>query len=166
MGLSRPGKLMAIGCARKGKPSAIILGCCAALLASATSVRAGGPGSIHWKHLENAQLKLDEKPPLKWNVYQPEKKKNANLVLVLLGRRYLQLDIKAKIVYAVFPTDLESQGGDLESDDLAKPDRVIPSTDWSIRDVGPAELIRVTLGDYGRVLEVSLAHLPDMRPFY
>jgi hypothetical protein len=135
-------------------------------LVSATSIRGGSPGSIHWKHLENAQLKLDGRPPLKWNVYQPEKKKGGNLVLVLLGRRYLQLDIRAKVVYAVFPTDLESLGGDLESDDLARPDRVIPSTDWSMRDIGPAELIRVTLGDYGRALEVSLAHPPDMRPFY
>jgi hypothetical protein len=32
--------------------------------------------------------------------------------------------------------------------------------------VGPAELVRLTLGDYGRVLEVSLPHLPDLRPFY
>jgi hypothetical protein len=166
MGVSHPGNLMATNCVRPWKRPTVILGCCAAILASATSIRAGGPGSIHWKHLENAQLKLDGKPPLKWNVYQPEKKKNANLVLVLLGRRYLQLDIKAKVVYSVFPTDLESQGGDLESDDLANPSRVIPSTDWTIRDVGPAELVRLTLGDYGRVLEVLLAHPPDMRPFY
>jgi len=43
---------------------------------------------------------------------------------------------------------------------------VIPSSDWTQRDVGPAELYRLTLGDYGRVLEVSLPHMPDLRGFY
>jgi hypothetical protein len=27
-------------------------------------------------------------------------------------------------------------------------------------------LYKFTLGDYGRVLEVSLPHMPDLRPFY
>ena len=111
-------------------------------------------------------MKLDDKPPLTWNVYQPDKKKDANLVLVLLGRRYLMLDTKAKLVYEVSPAQLQAQGKDLESDNLALPARLIPSTDWTLRDVGPAESIRLTLGDYGRVLDVQLPHLPDMRAFY
>jgi hypothetical protein len=35
-----------------------------------------------------------------------------------------------------------------------------------MHDVGPAESIKLTLGDYGRVLEVQLPHMPDMRAFY
>ena len=142
----------------------VLSGC--ALACSRTATAAGNAGRIHWKMLPDAQLKLDDKPPLTWNVYQPEKKKNSPLILVLLGRRYLFLDYKAKLVYAVLPSDLQSQGNDFESDDLAIPDHLIPSTEWSVRDVGPAEQIRLTLGDYGRVLEVSLAHMPDLRPFY
>jgi hypothetical protein len=127
---------------------------------------------VHWKPLDMAQLKLDDKAPLKWNVYQPDKKdkkdkkRDSNLVLVLLGHRYLMLDTKARLIYAVPMSDLQPQGTDFESGDLAQETREIPSTDWTERDVGPAELYRFTLGDYGRVLEVSLPHMPDLRPFY
>ena len=127
---------------------------------------------VHWKPLDMAQLKLDDKAPLKWNVYQPDKKdkkdkkRDSNLVLVLLGHRYLMLDTKARLVFAVAVSDLQPQGTDFESGDLAQQTREIPSTDWTERDVGPAELYRFTLGDYGRVLEVSLPHMPDLRPFY
>jgi hypothetical protein len=135
--------------------------------ASTDSVR------VHWKALEMAQLRLDDKTPLKWNVYQPDKKdnkkdkkKDSDLVLVLLGHRYLMLDTKARLVYMVPLSDLQAQGKDFESGDLAQQARLIPSTDWTQRDVGPAELYRLTLNDYGRVLEVSLPHMPDLRPFY
>jgi hypothetical protein len=128
---------------------------------------------LHWKYLEMGQLRLDDKAPLKWNVYQPDKKdnkkdkkKDSDLVLVLLGHRYLMLDTKARLVYLVPLSELQPQGADFESGDLAQQSRVIPSTDWTERDVGPAELIRLTLGDYGSVLEVSLPHMPDLRPFY
>jgi len=106
---------------------------------SSTAGQTGAPTDsvrVHWKVLEMAQVRLDDKAPLKWNVYQPDKKdnkkdkkKDSDLVLVLLGHRYLMLD-------------------------------------WTQRDFGPAELYRLTLGDYGSVLEVSLPHMPDLRPFY
>jgi hypothetical protein len=123
-------------------------------------------GRIHWKQLPDAQLKLDGKPPLTWNVYQPDKKKQSSLVLVLLGHRYLALDTKAKLVYVVFPNDLHAVGNDFETDDLMQDSRRIPSTEWIVRDVGPAESIKLTLGDYGRTLEVQLPHLPDLRGLY
>lgn len=110
-------------------------------------------------------MKLDDKTPLAWNVFQPAKKdkKKTNLVLVLLGHRYLMLDTKARLVYQVPLADLQADGQDFETGELAQPARIVPSTDWSDRDVGPAELIQLTLGDYGRVLEVELPHPIDFR---
>ncbi|MGB0036594.1 MAG: hypothetical protein WBP79_14080, partial [Candidatus Acidiferrales bacterium] len=134
------------------------------------SLAAAGEGvRIHWKLVPLARVKLDEKVPLKWNVYQPEKtdkKKDPAIILVLLGRRYLALDIKSRIVYTVQLADLEAHGADFETDDPANQDRVLPSSDWMVRDIGTAQLVRVTLGDYGRTLEVQLPHRPDMRAFY
>jgi hypothetical protein len=124
---------------------------------------------IHWSQLGDAQLKLDSKPPLGWAVYQPDKKtrkKGTDLLLVLVGHRYMMLDVKSKLAYQVLPADIHAQGSDFESDDLAKKENLIPTTEWSIRDVGPAELIRFTLGDYGRVLDVSISHPPDLTSFY
>lgn len=141
----------------------------AAISTPALCAAAGDSGRIHWKQLPDAQLKLDGKPPLAWNVYQPDKKKESNLILVLLGHRYLALDTKAKQVYVVFPNDLHAVGKDFETDGadgLMPASRLIPTTEWTFRDVGPAESIKVTLEDYGRVLEVDLPHMPDLRGLY
>jgi hypothetical protein len=116
---------------------------------------------VLWEPVEQGHVKLDDKTPITWNLLQPNKKTNkkaANLVLVLLGRRYLMLDMRAMLVYAVVPGDLQAQGNNFESDDLAQESRLIPSADWLVRDVGPEELIRVRLGDYDRVLQVELSH--------
>jgi hypothetical protein len=129
--------------------------------------RASGDAErIHWKSVAVAQVKLDDKTPLAFNVYRPEKKKDSHFVLVLLGRRYIELDIKAKLAYNVPLTDLRKNGSDLESDNFAVPARLLQTSDWTVRDVGPAEQIRLVLGDYGRLLQVDLPHPPDMRAFY
>jgi hypothetical protein len=129
--------------------------------------------------VSQALVKVDDKTPLRWNVYQPSKsdkppgkekdkenKKDPEMVLVLIGRRYLLLDVKGKLVYGVQLADLEAKGLDFESADLLQPDRIVPSSDWSVRDIGPAESIRLTLGDYGAILDVQVSHPPDMRAFY
>lgn len=125
--------------------------------------QADDTGDFHWKPVEGAQVKLDDKIPLAWNVFQLEKKKQSNFVLILLGRRYLLLDTKAKLVYLVFPTDIYAQGDAFDSGELAVASRVIPSTSWSDRDIGPAEEYKLTLGDYGRTLSVQLPHPLDIR---
>jgi len=124
-------------------------------------------GQIHWKPVERGQVRLDDKQPLKTAVYQPDKsQKKPNLVLILLGHRWLALDTKTKTVYQVMPVDLQAQGADFETGDVFTSDRLVPSKDWSERDVGPGERIRLTLNDYGRALEIMLPHPPDLRAFY
>jgi len=141
---------------------------CATALACTNAAGAGGDADrIHWRQLTDSQLKLDGKPPITWNIYVPEKShKKSNLVLVLLGHRYLAIDFKAKLVYQVLPTDLQAQGKDFESGDLFGEERLIPSDSWTVRDVGPAELIKFTLKDYGREVQLFLRHTPDLRAFY
>jgi hypothetical protein len=134
-------------------------------IAIMTSAYAQGE-RVHWKPVNLAQIKLDDKTPLAFNVYRPDKKKESHLVLILLGRRYIELDIKAKLAYSVPFTDVHKTASDLESDNFAVSRRVLATSDWSVRDVGPAELIKLTLGDYGRILTVELPHPPDMRAFY
>jgi hypothetical protein len=122
---------------------------------------------IHWKQVDESEVKLDGKPPIGSNVYLPDKKsKKKDIVLVLLGHRYLMLDTKSHLVYLIFLSDIQKQGDDIETADLADPSHIIPSTDWTSRDVGPAQLIKLTLGDYNRVLEVELPHPVDLRGLY
>ena len=140
--------------------------------ASQASSNSDSAERLHWKVLDQAQVKLDDKTPLAWNVYQPDKKdkkngrKASNLVLLLLGHRYLMLDLEGRLAYEVPRGSLQARGTDFESEDPPLDARLIPSADWTLRDVGPAELIHLTLEDYGRALQVSLPHPPDLRPFY
>jgi hypothetical protein len=124
-------------------------------------------GHILWKPVERGQVKLDDKQPLKTAMYQPEKsEKKPNLVLILLGHRWLALDLKTRLVYQVLPADLQPRGPDLESGDLFTSERLIPSKGWTSRDVGPAQLIKLTLNDYGRELQLAVPHPADLRAFY
>lgn len=129
-------------------------------------------GQIHWKSVDMAQVRVDGKTPLKWNVYQPDKKdkkdkkRDSDLILVLLGHRYLMVDAKAHEVYVVPLAALHAQGADFLTDDVETDSNEIPTTEWTSHDVGPAQLYKVTLGDYNHVMEVSIPHPPDLRAFY
>jgi hypothetical protein len=139
----------------------------ASLLSAAIAGAAGDSDRIRWKQVDESEVKLDGKPPLAANVYQPDKKsKKKDFVLVLLGHRYLMLNTRDHIVYVVFLNDITKNGSDVETGDLAQPSRIIPSTAWTSHDVGPAQLIKLTLGDYDRVLEVELPHPVDLRGLY
>lgn len=127
------------------------------------AARAAEPENIHWGSVNAAQVKIDQTTPLTWGVYQAERKdkpdkKLANLVLVLVGHRYLLVDLKGKQVYEVPVSELRKQGDGFDTGDLLADSRALPTSDWTWRNVGPAELYRVTLGDYGRALEVTLPH--------
>jgi hypothetical protein len=133
---------------------------------AAAHAYAGKSGSFLWKSVDRAQIKLDDKIPLAWNIYQTTQKKEASLVLVLLGRRFIALDLKARVAYAVGPSDLRPNAADFESGDLFVESRVLPTEGWSLRDVGPAELIKLRLNDYGTNLQIELPHPPDLRGLY
>lgn len=151
------------------KQAAAVAAWLAVLLTTGAVVRAGGSEKIQWESVDGAQVKIDEKVPLTWNAYQvskKDKKKYGELVLVLLGHRYILFDTKAKLAYEVEGSDLQKDGDNLQSGDLRETSRQIPSIDWNMRDVGPEELIQVKLEDYGRQISVSIPHPPDLRAFY
>ncbi len=133
----------------------------ATFISAPTSLRAAEDSSvIHWTEVPGAQVKIGGKVPIMWNLYQPDKKekKKDNLVLVLLGRRYVLLDTKGRLAYEVKLSALHAMGKDFTSDDLTATSRMIPTSDWSVRDVGPSEMVGLTFGDYGGVLEVQVPH--------
>jgi hypothetical protein len=145
---------------------AVFLLCCAVLGPEGIAAKGGDSDRFLWKSVPRAQCKLNDKTPLAWNVFQTEKKKEANLVLILLGRRYIVFDIKARVAYSVALSDLQPSGADFESGNLFLQSKVLPTADWSLRDVGPAELIKLKLGDYGTTLQIELPHPPDLRGLY
>jgi hypothetical protein len=108
-------------------------------------------------------MKLAGHPVRIWNIFQGDKK--GKLFLLQLGHRVLIVDIQQHIVYAPPPADFPGVSHD---DEFAgrgplPADHRIPTTDWTARDVGPAELIQITLNDYGQLLELQIPHPPDYR---
>src|SRR5271154_4109046 len=91
--------------------------CCSAVAKSTFATGADETARIHWKQVTEAQVKVDDKVPLTWNVYQPDKKskKDANLVLILLGHRYVMLDVKEKVAYEIPLSELHAQGKDFDT---------------------------------------------------
>lgn len=142
-----------------------------AFFAAPQFARADDSARIHWTSVTQAQVKVDQTTPLTWGVYQAEKKgkpdkKHSHLVLVLIGHRYLLIDLKAKHVYEVLRKKLHASGEGFKTGDLITSSRLIPTSDWMWRNVGPAEMYRIKLGDYGRVLQITLPHVYLISPYY
>jgi hypothetical protein len=124
---------------------------------------ASAGGNIRWKPVPGAQLKLAGRPVKTWNLYQGDKK--GRLFLLQLGHRVLILDLQQHVIYEPPPADFPavSHDDEFEGRGPLPADRRVPAIDWYTRDIGPAELIRFTLNDYGQSLELQLPHMPDFR---
>ncbi len=133
------------------------------LLALASLPRAFAANKpIIWKTIDKAILEVSgRKPPKTWSVLEDEKKKTR--VLVQLDNRYLVLDAKTKQVFEISPAQVQPHGKNFQSVDPSETERALPSTDWDMRDLGPAERIEVRLTDDNTTLDVQLPHPLDLR---
>jgi hypothetical protein len=117
---------------------------------------------IIWKPIDNAILEITgRKPPKNWSVLEDDKQKSR--VLVQLDNRYLMLDAKTKQVFEMSPSQIQPHGKNFQSADPSRTERALPSTNWDMRDLGPAERIEVLLTDDNTKLDVQLPHPLDLR---
>lgn len=129
---------------------------------SAAPLARAAKKDIIWKPIERAILEVTgRKPPKTWSVLQDEKKKSR--VLVQLDDRYLVLDAKTKQVFEISATEVQPHGKNFQSVDPSGSERPVPSTDWDMRDLGPAERIEVRLLTDNTTLNVQLPHPLDLR---
>jgi hypothetical protein len=140
-----------------------ILLCLLIALLAAAMLSASGPANIHWKPFPGALLKLGGYQVKFWDLYQGDKK--GKLFLLKLGHRVLILDLQQQQIYEAPAADFPAVSRDEEFQGRgpSATDRRVPTIDWTLRDVGPAELVRVTLNDYGQTLELQIPHPPDYR---
>jgi len=131
---------------------------------TALTAAAAAADKLVWKPLENAVLKIDERPAKIWNVYRAEKR--GHLLLVTLGRRFLLLDVKERHIYELDPAKFERKDKELLWHEADKPARPLATEEWVVRDAGRARRIRARLADEGRVLEVQVPIQANLRGFY
>ncbi len=140
--------------------------------------------TVTWKPVPLAMLRVDDRPAKTWQVYRAEKRKQ--FVLVQLGARFLMLDVEARTVHELDPATLARKDDLLEwqdatgstasgpenakGADTTKPGhpakKLLPSADWTMRDVGPMLRITFRLTTEGRAFNVQLPIQPDLRKFY
>jgi hypothetical protein len=167
---------------------ALAKACLAILVLAFVSSALAAPEKLLFKTVRMAVLKLDGRPAKIWNVFvAPEQQ---HRVLLQLGSRFLMLNTNDREVLEVPADSLRLNGRDIvwdrsrpaaaeakkpEGDPAAakpaatgpvKVETPLASTDWSIRDVGPARMIRLRLTAEGRQLEVQLPIQPDLRILY
>lgn len=117
---------------------------------------------IIWKPDDRAILEVSgRKPPKNWSIFEDEK--NKARVLVQLDGLYLVVDAKTKQVFEIAASQIQPHGKNFQSIDPSQTQRAVPSTDWDMRDLGPAERIEVRLTNDNTLLDVQLPHPLDLR---
>jgi hypothetical protein len=135
-----------------------IAGLCLALIGVS---HAADKEKIVWKPIPDAILQVDSRAPKIWNVFQPGKKFDP--LLLQLGSRYLVIYVRNMEVYEIKPDQLEHKGEDLLWREADKPAKPIATSDWSIKDVGSASRILVKLAGEGRMIDIQIPQMPDLR---
>jgi hypothetical protein len=131
------------------------------LPALAAASRAADKEKVVWKPIGDAILQVDSRAPKEWNVFQPGKKFDP--LLLQIGSRYLVIYVRNEEIYELKPEQLQHKGDDLlwrETDKSAKP---LPTSDWSTKDVGSASRILVKLSAEGRLIDIQIPQMPDLR---
>ena len=128
---------------------------------------------VVWKRLTTALLHVDGRAPKIWELYMPAEKKKSHLILVQMGARFLLLDTSAKEVFELEPSTVQRKDGALVWEDKREvpaeaqgAQRLLPTEDWVMKSVGRARQIKMRLKEEGRVIEVQLPQMPDLRGLY
>jgi hypothetical protein len=83
--------------------------------------------------------------------------------LVQLGSRYLVVYVHNMEVYEIKPQQLEHKGEELVWRESDRPEKPVPTSDWSEKDVGSAQRILLKLAAEGRMVNIEIPHMPDLR---
>ena len=116
---------------------------------------------IVWKPIPNAILQVDSRAPKIWNVFQAGKKFDP--LLLLIGSRYLVIYVRNMEIYEIKPEQLEHKGENLLWRETDKPAKPVATSDWSTKDVGSASRVLVKLAGEGRLIDIQIPQMPDLR---
>lgn len=134
------------------------------LLALASASSAAEKGTIVWKPIPDAILKVDALPVKVWNIFQAGKKNDP--LLLQLGARSLVIYVRNQKVYEIQPAKLEHKGVDLVWRESDKPSKPLATSNWDTKDAGSAWLVRVTLSAEDRRIDIQIPQMPDLRGLY
>jgi hypothetical protein len=132
------------------------------LLVFAVGARAADKSA--WKTVEGALVRIDDRAPKQWGLYHTGKKYDP--LLLQLGARVLVIYVRNQAVYELPPAKVQHKGEDLLWREADKPEKSLATTDWTLRDVGSAQRIQVKLSEEGRLIDIQVPQMPDLRGLY
>jgi hypothetical protein len=116
---------------------------------------------ITWKSIPDAVLRIDDRAPKQWSLYHAGKKYDP--LLLQLGSRVLVIYVHNQAVYEIPPAQVEHQGEDLLWREINKSVKPLATSEWSTRDIGSAWRVRVKLTEEGRLVDIQIPQMPDLR---
>ena len=132
------------------------------LLALTLSAHAGE--KVTWRPISDAVLRIDDRAPKQWSLFHAGKKYDP--LLLQLGSRVLVIYVRNQAVYEIPPAQVEHKGEDLLWREIDKPVKPLATSDWSTRDIGSAWRVRVKLTEEGRLVDIQIPQMPDLRGLY
>jgi hypothetical protein len=139
------------------------LGDFAALLLGLT-LAAHAAEKVTWKPIADAVLRIDDRAPKQWSLFHAGKKYDP--LLLQLGSRVLVIYVRNQAVYEILPAHFEHKGENLMWREADKPEKPLATSDWSMRDIGSAWRVRVKLTEEGRLVDIQIPQMPDLRGLY
>jgi hypothetical protein len=130
------------------------------------AITLGAPAAdqITWKPITDAVLRIDDRAPKQWSLYHAGKKFDP--LLLQLGTRVLVIYVRNRMLYEIPPAQITHKGDDLLWRETDKPEKPLATSDWSTRDIGSAWRVRVKLTEEGRLLDIQIPQMPDLRGLY
>ena len=123
--------------------------------------RAANKDQVVWKQIPDAILQVDGRAPKIWNLWRAGKRDDP--LLLQLGSRSLVIYVRSKEVYEIKPEQLRRKGEDLLWRETDKPNKPLATSDWSTKDVGSASRLQLKLADEGRLIDIQIPQMPDLR---
>ena len=135
------------------------------LLATAVAAhpQADAAKKVTWHTIEFGIVKLNDGPPISWNIYHSEKKR---VLLVRLWKRYLLVNLQDQEAFDIDPQKIKVTGDAAEWSLADVPDKPIDTPDWRERNIGRMERIRFRLCKDCHYLELQLPLGLNARPIY
>lgn len=121
------------------------------VLTFGAAVRAGD--TTTWKQTDGI-LRINDEPPKDWSVYREGKKTNA--LILQVGDRLLLIEVKAQTVRELDAKAVTRKEDSIITSAKNPPGKVIASSGWLLRDVGPALRIHFELESESHTVDLEL----------
>jgi hypothetical protein len=115
-----------------------------------------------WKSVDFAIVKLNDGPPISWNMYHAEKR---GVWVLRIWKRYLLIDVNQQEVYDLDPRTITPQAESVMWSPADKPSEPLDVSEWKERNVGSLDRLRFRLPK-GAVVELQVPLRLDGKTLY